>query len=92
MRRRSLRPSRLPPLACGSPTLWRFSGNAQRPYYALLTQNFPQLISVPRDGLLADASEETLPQTVHMRVLLGEQSALLPNLDALEAALDSLAA
>jgi len=67
------------------------SGNAQRPYYALLTQNFPQLISVPRDGLLADASEETLPQIVHMRVLLGEQSALLPNLDALEAALDSLA-
>ncbi|AWH54369.1 chemotaxis protein CheW [Stenotrophomonas sp. ESTM1D_MKCIP4_1] len=68
------------------------SGNAQRPYYALLTQNFPQLISVPRDGLLADASEETLPEIVHMRVLLGEQSALLPNLDALESALDSLAA
>jgi len=68
------------------------SGNAQRPYYALLTQNFPQLIAVPRDGLLADASEETLPDIVHMRVLLGEQSALLPNLDALEAALDSLAA
>ncbi|HDS1220397.1 chemotaxis protein CheW [Stenotrophomonas maltophilia] len=68
------------------------SGDQQRPYYALLTQNFPQLISVPRDGLLADASEETLPQIVHMRVLLGEQSALLPNLDALESALASLAA
>ncbi|MEG0184519.1 MAG: chemotaxis protein CheW [Stenotrophomonas sp.] len=68
------------------------NGNAERPYYALLTQSFPQLISVPRDGLLADASEETLPDIVHMRVLLGEQSALLPNLDALEAALDSLAA
>ncbi|KAF1017618.1 MAG: hypothetical protein GAK31_00886 [Stenotrophomonas maltophilia] len=67
-------------------------GQADRPYYALLTQSFPQLIAVPRDGLLADASEETLPDTLHMRVLLGEQSALLPNLDALEAALDSLAA
>lgn len=66
------------------------SGNAQRPYFALLTQSFPQLISVPRDGLLADASEETLPDSVHMRVLLGEQSALLPNLDALESALDAL--
>lgn len=63
-------------------------GNAKRPYFALLTQTFPQLIAVPRDGLLADASEETLPQGVHMRVLLGEQSALLPDLDALEAALD----
>lgn len=63
-------------------------GNPARPYYALLTQNFPQLIAVPRDGLLADASEETLPTGVHMRVLLGEQSALLPDLDALESALD----
>jgi len=58
------------------------------PYLALLTHTFPQLIAVPRDGLLADASEETLPKGVHMRVLLGEQSALLPDLDALEAALD----
>jgi len=66
------------------------AGNAQRTYFALLTQSFPQLISVPRDGLLADASEETLPDSVHMRVLLGEQSALLPNLDAVETALDSL--
>jgi chemosensory pili system protein ChpC len=31
-------------------------GNANRPYFALLTQTFPQLIAVPRDGLLADAS------------------------------------
>ena len=66
-------------------------GNPELPYFALLTQSFPQLISIPRDGLLADASEETLPPGVHMRVLLGEQSALLPDLDALEAALDSLA-
>ena len=63
-------------------------GNPGRPYYALLAQNFPQLIAVPRDGLLADASEETLPTGVHMRVLLGERSALLPDLDAVEAALD----
>ncbi len=62
-------------------------GNPELPYFALLTQSFPQLISIPRDGLLADASEETLPPGVHMRVLLGEQSALLPDLDALEAAL-----
>ncbi|WP_045767753.1 chemotaxis protein CheW [Xanthomonas albilineans] len=59
-------------------------GNPQLPYFALPTESFPQLISVPRDGLLADASEETLPPGVHMRVLLGEQSALLPDLDAIE--------
>ncbi|KGK56314.1 chemosensory pili system protein ChpC [Xanthomonas arboricola] len=71
-------------------------GNPALPYFALLTASFPQLISVPRDGLLADASEEALPDGVHMRVLLGEQSALLPNLDAIEwqvaQALDSAAA
>ena len=60
-------------------------GHATLPYFALLTASFPQLISVPRDGLLADASEDALPQGVHMRVLLGEQSALLPDLDAIEA-------
>lgn len=61
-------------------------GNPDLPYFALLTQSFPQLIAVPRDGLLADASEESLPVGVHMRVLLGEQSALLPDLDAVESA------
>ena len=61
-------------------------GNPEMPYFALLTQSFPQLIAVPRDGLLADASEESLPVGVHMRVLLGEQSALLPDLDAVESA------
>ena len=61
-------------------------GQVHLPYYALLTESFPQLIAVPRDGLLADASEESLPVGVHMRVLLGEQSALLPDLDAVESA------
>ncbi|MCD9086266.1 chemotaxis protein CheW [Stenotrophomonas sp. SY1] len=61
-------------------------GNPDLPYFALLTQSFPQLIAVPRDGLLADASEDRLPTGVHMRVLLGEQSALLPDLDAIESA------
>jgi len=68
-------------------------GHASLPYFALLTASFPQLISVPREGLLADASEDALPQGVHMRVLLGEQSALLPDLDAIESmVLESLAA
>lgn len=60
------------------------SGNAAMPYMALLTPSFPRLVSVPRDGLLADASEEALPIGVHMRVLLGDEAALLPNLEQLE--------
>ena len=54
------------------------------PYFALLTASFPQLVSVPRDSLLADASEEDLPRGVQMRVLLGDQSALLPDLEGVE--------
>lgn len=59
-------------------------GNEGMPYIALLTPSFPRLVSVPRDGLLADASEEALPQGVHVRVLLGNETALLPDLDRIE--------
>ena len=59
-------------------------GNEALPYFGLLTASFPQLASVPRDSLLADASEEDLPRGVQMRVLLGEQSAMLPDLEGVE--------
>lgn len=59
-------------------------GGEAMPYFALLTQSFPRLISVPRDGLLADATEEQLPPGVQMRVLLGDEAALLPDLETIE--------
>lgn len=69
------------------------SGDEELPYFALPTPSFPHLISIPRDGLLADASEETLPHGVHMRILLGNHSALLPDLDMIERTLrEALAA
>jgi len=68
-------------------------GSEAMPYFALLTQSFPRLVSVPRDGLLADATEEQLPNGVRMRVLLGDEAALLPDLESIEAMLgDALAA
>ena len=59
-------------------------GDEALPYFGLLTASFPQLVSVPRDGLLADASEDDLPRGIQMRVLLGEQSAMLPDLELVE--------
>ena len=59
-------------------------GDEALPYLGLLTASFPQLVSVPRDSLLADASEEDLPRGIQMRVLLGEQSAMLPDLELVE--------
>ena len=68
-------------------------GSEAMPYFALLTQSFPRLISVPRDGLLADATEEELPPGVQMRVLLGDEAALLPDLETIETMIaDALAA
>ena len=60
-------------------------GNAELPYFALPAQGFPRLVTVLRDSLLADATEEALPEGVQMRVLLGDEAALLPDLDVLEA-------
>ena len=69
------------------------AGGEAMPYFALLTQSFPRLISVPRDGLLADATEEQLPTGVQMRVLLGDEAALLPDLETIEIMIgDALAA
>lgn len=59
-------------------------GDEAMPYFALLTPSFPRLVSVPRDGLLADATEEELPPGVQMRVLLGNEVALLPDLEFIE--------
>lgn len=59
-------------------------GNPDLPYYALLTPSFPRLVSVPRDGLLADATEEELPAGVQVRVLLGDEVAILPDLQSVE--------
>ncbi|KAF1698523.1 chemotaxis protein CheW [Pseudoxanthomonas jiangsuensis] len=59
-------------------------GDEAVPYLALQTASFPQLVSVPRDSLLADASEEELPRGVQMRVLLGDLGALLPDLEGVE--------
>ncbi|HZF97207.1 MAG TPA: chemotaxis protein CheW [Pseudoxanthomonas sp.] len=64
-------------------------GNSETmPYFGLLTQSFPRLISVPRDGLLADATEEALPTGVQVRVLLGDEAAVLPDLELILGMLD----
>ena len=68
------------------------SGRQSLPYWALVTGSFPQLVSISRDGLLADASEDALPKGVHMRVLLADQHVLVPDLDHLENALFAVVA
>ncbi|WP_133000653.1 chemotaxis protein CheW [Luteimonas arsenica] len=68
-------------------------GDAHLPYVALLTKGFPRLVTVSRDALVADAGEgdaegaAELPLGVLMRVLLNNEHALLPDVDAIEGAI-----
>ena len=60
-------------------------GDAKAPYFALLTQGFPRLVTVSRDTVVTDDSDDTaLPRGVQARVLLNEDAALLPDLARLE--------
>lgn len=66
------------------------------PHVALLTQGFPRLVTVARDALVAEAGGgdgHDLPVGVRLRVLLNDEPALVPDVDAIEGAIqDALAA
>ena len=59
-------------------------GNAKSPFFAVLTQGFPRLVTVSRSALMAEEGGEPLPSGVLARVLLNEDAALLPDLEQLE--------
>ncbi len=60
-------------------------GDARFPYFALLTQGFPRLVTVSRDALAVDDdSAAPLPTAVQARVVLNQDAALLPDLARLE--------
>lgn len=59
-------------------------GDAKAPYFAILTQGFPRLVTVSRDGLLINDDEGDLPPGVQARVTLNEDDAFVPDLDAVE--------
>lgn len=58
-------------------------GDPKSPYFALLTQGFPRLVTVSPDRLQHDA-DAALPQGVHGRVWLNEDDAFIPDLEAIE--------
>lgn len=59
-------------------------GDAKAPYFAILTQGFPRLVTVSRDGLVVNADEGELPQGVQARVTLNQDDAFVPDLEAVE--------
>lgn len=66
--------------------------NSKAPYFAMLTQGFPRLVTVSRDGLLVDADGDELPAGVLAKVRLNEDAAFVPDLQVVEALIgDALA-
>ena len=60
------------------------AGNAQAPYFAILSQGFPRLVTVSSESLVADPDDAALPLGVQARVWLNDDTALVPDLQAVE--------
>lgn len=59
-------------------------GNPRAPYFAMLTQGFPRLVTVSRETLMVVEDNNPLPNGVQARVLLNEDAAFLPDLGIIE--------
>ncbi|WP_256645456.1 chemotaxis protein CheW [Thermomonas paludicola] len=59
-------------------------GDAKHPYFAMLTQGFPRLVTVTEAALATVDDDGELPAGVLARVRLGENDAIVPDLVALE--------
>jgi len=59
-------------------------GDAKRPFFAVLTQGFPRLVTVTEGALAQAADGDGVPEGVLARVRLNEDDALLPDLAMLE--------
>ena len=64
--------------------LKNLGGDAKRPFFALLTQGFPRLVTVTEGVLATEADGADLPAGVLARVRLNEDDAVVPDLAALE--------
>ena len=64
--------------------LKNLGGDAKRPFFALLTQGFPRLVTVTEGVLATEAGGADLPAGVLARVRLNEDDAVVPDLAALE--------
>jgi len=68
------------------------AGNAKAPYFAILSQGFPRLVTVSQAGLVSDTDSSQLPLGVHSRVIMNEDTAFVPDLGAVESLItDALA-
>ncbi|HMB56986.1 MAG TPA: chemotaxis protein CheW [Arenimonas sp.] len=63
-------------------------GNPKLPYFAVLSQGFPRLVTVSRSGLAEAHDIKELPLGIHSRVTLNDDGAVVPDLLSLELLID----
>lgn len=60
-------------------------GDAKSPFFAVLTQGFPRLVTVSESSLVTEETERSLlPNGVQARVTLNQDEALVPDLALVE--------
>jgi len=61
-------------------------GDARLPFFALLTEGFPRLVTISEENLLdeSDGDDDALPFAVRARVRLNDDVALIPDIDLIE--------
>lgn len=59
-------------------------GDPKFPYFAMLTQGFPRLVTVTHEGLIESEQPESLPTCVLSQVMHNEDVAMLPDILGLE--------
>jgi chemosensory pili system protein ChpC len=65
-------------------------GDRRLPFFAVVTQGFPRLVTVSRTALSIESQDEPLPTAVQAYVRLNEEAALLPDLLLVEQHLHEL--
>ena len=60
-------------------------GDPKLPYFALVAQGFPRLVTISRDNMIVDSKHrEVMPDGIRLRVMFNDDVALVPDLDAAE--------
>jgi chemosensory pili system protein ChpC len=62
-------------------------GNPKLPYFAVLSQGFPRLVTVST-AALAETARDNLPAGIHSMVMLNDDAAAVPDLVGLEKLID----
>lgn len=81
-------PSETAKLGAKVAVLKALGGNPRLPYFAIVSQGFPRLVSVSRDRLSVVEDIKDLPLGVQARVQVGEDIAIVPDLMTLELLID----